>query len=152
MSPKEYQYNVIKSQEEIFSFWRSLNFLFLYCLKHFIKLTWQVFPAGLYRHLINGRFERSALLRYFDVFYLELFCVSLCMHALCTCMRAHRHILKRALDVKISTLTLILALHLSLWHCKSFIGGASLPLYLGYWNVKCLNSFLVLMPLDSDSM
>lgn len=81
MSPKEHQYNVIKSQEEIFSFWMYLNCLSLYCLKHFIQLIQQLFPVGLYKHMINVRFENPALLSYFDVFYFELFCVSVWKHA-----------------------------------------------------------------------
>lgn len=89
MSPKEHQYNVIKSQEEIFSFWMYLNCLSLCCLKHFVKLAQQLFPVGLYRHKINVRFESSTLLSYFDVFYFELFCVSVCKHA---CMHTDMHV------------------------------------------------------------
>ena len=69
-----------------------LNCLSFYCSKHFIKLTQQQFPVGPGRHKINVRFESSVLWRYFDVFYFELFCVSVynhaCMH---TCMLAHMH-------------------------------------------------------------
>lgn len=92
MSPEEHQYNVIKSQEKNLFILNVDNCLSFYCLKSFIKLTQQRFPVGLCRHKINVRFESSVLWRYFDVFYFELFYVSVykhvCMH---TCMLAHMH-------------------------------------------------------------
>lgn len=89
MSPKEHQYNWVKSQEKNLFILNALK-LSLYCLKYFIKLIQQLFPVGLYRHMINVRFESSTLLRYFTLSYFVCLCVS--MHA-CTHACSHTHML-----------------------------------------------------------
>ena len=77
-----------------------LNCLSLYCLQNFIRLTQQLFPVGLYRHMINVKLGSSALLSYFDAFYFELFCVSVCKHIH---MHTHTHTptLESALNDKV---------------------------------------------------
>lgn len=133
ISPKEHQYNVIKSQEEIFSFWNVFKLFISLLFETLHQFTQQLFPVG---PCEVGKFY------FFDLFWNILFwvilyvCIQVCVHAYtCTCTCTHTRTLSLSFSLsgmspewqtRMLTLTLILALHLNLRHWKS-----TLPLLMG---------------------